>query len=330
MSDIKVSVVMATYNHSQYIEKALRSAVSQKVNFKYEIVVGDDASLDDTAQIVARLYNEYPDIVIPVLREENLGAMSNVEDLLSRCNGEYIAFLEGDDFWISSEKLQKQVDFLDENSEYVACYHKNIKVDENGKTIVAKDDNYCKHHDYTIEEFSDFVLPGHTATMLVRKSVFENLYKNTDIQAVIKRHRYVAGDKLLSLYLLIVGKVYCFDDVMSAYRCIEKKNGTNFSSKYSWKKAYGLFFHIREIYNFNKIEKKLNIQVSHANDEVNCFKLACWNFVVLKRISYIFNIMYMLIFSNQRKKLIHYAIQETTDLKNKVKKSKEKYSNRKI
>lgn len=329
MSDIKVSVVMATYNHSKYIEKAVKSAVEQNVNFKYEVIVGDDASLDDTGKIVKKLYKEYPDIIIPILREKNLGALNNVEDLISRCKGEYVAFLEGDDFWMSSDKLQKQVDFLDKNNEYVACYHKNIKVDEYGQIVIERDNNYCNNDEYTIDEFSNFVLPGHTATMLVRKSVFINLYSNANIQSVIKRHRYVAGDKLLALYLLIAGKVYCFDDVMSAYRCIEKKNGRNFSSKYSWKKAYGLFYHIREIYNFNKIEKKLNIQVSHASEEIKCFKFACWNLVVLKKISYVFNIIYMLIFSNQRKELVHCAIQEAEDLKNKVKKSKEKYTNQK-
>ena len=131
MGNKKVSVVIATYNQEKYIRHTLESVVNQKTNFEFEALVGDDCSTDGTAAVVREFAEKYPDIIVPFIREKNLGMGGNTADLVFRTSGEYVAFIEGDDYWIDDYKLQKQVDFLDSHQDYVACFGLCQIVDEN-------------------------------------------------------------------------------------------------------------------------------------------------------------------------------------------------------
>jgi len=124
-SDIKVSVMVLTYNHEKFIRKTLDSILSQQVNFKFEVIVGDDASTDSTAEIIREYYAKYPEIIVPMLHEKNLGGFGKANTLaaLAIAKGKYIAPMDGDDYWTSDQKLQKLADFLDQNSDFVACFH---------------------------------------------------------------------------------------------------------------------------------------------------------------------------------------------------------------
>ncbi len=124
-SDIKVSVIVVTYNHEKFIRKTLDSILSQQVNFKFEVLVGDDASPDLTADIIREYHAKYPDIIVPMLHEKNLGGFgkNNTLATLAAAKGKYIASMDGDDYWTSDQKLQKMVDFLDQNQDFVACFH---------------------------------------------------------------------------------------------------------------------------------------------------------------------------------------------------------------
>ena len=110
-----VSVLCQTYNHEQYISECLQSIVAQKVNFRYEILVHDDASTDNTANIIRKFEREYPDLIKPIYQEVNQWSLGNKVFSgiqLPRCTGKYIAICEGDDYWTDPLKLQKQVDIL--------------------------------------------------------------------------------------------------------------------------------------------------------------------------------------------------------------------------
>lgn len=120
---MKVNVLMVTYNHEKFIAQAIESALMQKTNFEYEIVIGEDRSTDRTRDIVVDFQRRFPDKIRLILHEKNVGGRKNFERTLAACRGEYVALLEGDDFWVSAEKLQKQVDFLDEHPEYSLCSH---------------------------------------------------------------------------------------------------------------------------------------------------------------------------------------------------------------
>src|ERR1700733_14979577 len=120
----KVSVFMITYNHEKYVEQAIKSIVTQKVNFDFELVIGEDFSTDNTLAICKKYSARYPDIIKLLPSDKNHGLMGNAVRTLNACTGKYIAMCEGDDYWCDPYKLQKQVDFLETNSDYTICFSK--------------------------------------------------------------------------------------------------------------------------------------------------------------------------------------------------------------
>ena len=115
---LMVSVRCATYNHVNYIRQCLDGFVMQRTNFRFEVIVHDDASTDGTTEIIREYAEKYPDIIKPMYETENqyskdVKAM-NIR-INNRLTGKYIAICEGDDYWIDPLKLQKQVDFLDDH-----------------------------------------------------------------------------------------------------------------------------------------------------------------------------------------------------------------------
>jgi glycosyltransferase involved in cell wall biosynthesis len=138
-----VSVCVQTYNHEKFIGKCLDSILMQKTTFPFEILLGEDESIDCTRKICTEYAVSYPNKIRLFLHSRkntvfiNGGATGrfNINYNLKKSNGKYIAMLEGDDYWTDPLKLQKQVDFLESNSEYVACYGGCKHVDENDNLI---------------------------------------------------------------------------------------------------------------------------------------------------------------------------------------------------
>lgn len=136
MSDVRgcrVSVVMLTYNQSQYIDAAIQSVMHQNTDFDFELIIGDDCSTDDTLDRCKRWQQRYGDerIVILPAQEHNLGIQANYLRAFAVCRGEYIAICEGDDYWIDREKLRLQVEFLDSNRDYALCVHRVVNYYQN-------------------------------------------------------------------------------------------------------------------------------------------------------------------------------------------------------
>src|SRR5258708_6758901 len=129
---MKLSVMRITYNHERFIAQAIESVLAQRVHFEYEIVMGEDCSTDGTRKVIMDFHRRYPDRIVPLLREQNIGAMRNLEATLAACRGRYLALLEGDDYWTYGEKLQKQVDFLDTHPGSSMCCHRVQSLDKTG------------------------------------------------------------------------------------------------------------------------------------------------------------------------------------------------------
>lgn len=112
-NDIMVSVLCTAYNHEVFVKDAIEGVINQKTNFKYELIVHDDASEDKTAEIIQRYAQEYPDIIHSIIQKENQFQYHHIypEILFPNAKGKYIAFCEGDDYWTDENKLQIQVDF---------------------------------------------------------------------------------------------------------------------------------------------------------------------------------------------------------------------------
>jgi glycosyltransferase involved in cell wall biosynthesis len=166
---MKLSVMMVTYNHERFIGQAIESVLAQRVNFDYEIVIGEDLSTDNTRPIVLDFERRYPGRILPLLRESNIGAMRNVAQTIAACRGQYLAFLEGDDYWTAPDKLQKQVDFLDAHPDRAISCHRVQFLDETGS---AESDVFPPHPagEYTIEDLlkSNFVM---TCSIVMRREL---------------------------------------------------------------------------------------------------------------------------------------------------------------
>lgn len=156
-----VSVRLMTYNHAKFIREAMNGIMKQKANFKIEVVVGDDFSQDDTLAIVKE-FQSTDKIHINVLerhvgddywqRRQKLGRLYNFTNILDNCKGKYIALLDGDDFWVDPLKLQKQFDFLEDNSDYVGCYHDVKVVDETGRLVMKSKNSTFTTHDFSADD----------------------------------------------------------------------------------------------------------------------------------------------------------------------------------
>ena len=227
--EIKVSVIVITYNHEKYIRKALDSILMQKVNFKYEILVGDDASIDSTPEIIREYKEKYPEHFNISLREKNLGGTRNSYELMMMAKGDYIANLEGDDYWIDENKLQKQVDYLEKNREYSACVCNFRFINDEGKAYpeseagILRHNLYCSKEIYTLTDFNDSKLPSHSGTLMYR-----NIFKQgINGEIIYKAHRMI-GDCTIIMLLLTIGNIYLMSDVMSCYRYV--RNSSSWTS----------------------------------------------------------------------------------------------------
>jgi glycosyltransferase involved in cell wall biosynthesis len=127
-----VSIHCITFNHEQFIAKALDSFLEQQTSFPVEIVVGDDCSTDDTRKIIETYVSRYPDRIRLIASVVNVGPAANFERTLTACRGKYVAICEGDDYWRDPTKLEQQVRFLERFENYVMCFHDAVAFDESG------------------------------------------------------------------------------------------------------------------------------------------------------------------------------------------------------
>ncbi|WP_432205322.1 glycosyltransferase family 2 protein (plasmid) [Cetobacterium somerae] len=228
-SEIVVSICCITYNHENYIEDALNGFLNQKVNFKYEILIHDDASTDRTSEILKEYEKKYPELIKVIYQNENQYSKGKYVSrfLYERAKGKYIAKCEGDDYWINENKLQKQVDFLEKNFEYIATYHNVLVVDKEKKRMK----NYqhaiplYQKHDLVREDIKKVYVCGHTSSIVCR-----NFWKNWSEE---EKDEYCSkkapGDGKISLVFLLTGKVYFFEEICSCYRLVLE--GESWTSK---------------------------------------------------------------------------------------------------
>ena len=213
-NDILVSICCLTYNHGQYIRQCLDGFMMQKTTFPFEVLIHDDASTDRTADIIHEYEAKYPDIIKPIYQKENQyskGVRISPTFQYPRAKGKYIALCEGDDYWIDPYKLQKQVDFLEDHSEYSMCFHNAMVHWENGQFLDAP---FAKleNRDYAGEEiYENWIVP--TASVVFRKSSLTSKYEERR-----KNPAVIFGDIILFLSLAEEGKVHAFKEMMSVYR----------------------------------------------------------------------------------------------------------------
>jgi glycosyltransferase involved in cell wall biosynthesis len=214
-NQIMVSIQCLAYNHEKYIRQCLEGIVSQKTTFKFEAIVHDDASTDNTAKIIHEFEEKYPDIIKPIFEDNNLFQRDIIalrKKMDSAVNGKYISICECDDYWIDENKLQKQVDFLENHKEYSMCFHNALEHYEDN----SQEDHLFSHiedRDYSgLELFETWQVP--TASVMVKKDVFDS-----DIYKMLLYGRdLVFTDIILFLTASKLGKIRGMSDIMSVYR----------------------------------------------------------------------------------------------------------------
>lgn len=224
----KLSVCILTYNQEAYIAHAIESALMQKTEFPYEILIGDDCSEDTTREIVSKYAARYPERIRCLWSSKNTGGQELIERLRLSARGDYLAWLEGDDYWTDPQKLQKQVNFLDANPEYIGCTHEIVCVDGNDN---RRDDlpfkRFCPDRRFTLQDAADGFLPGHGGCSLVYRNIFLTL--DPQIYSRFVECRSI-GDMKIALFLSLYGPLYRLPDVMGVYRYIPE-TGSSFSSR---------------------------------------------------------------------------------------------------
>jgi|LSQX01.2.fsa_nt_gb glycosyltransferase involved in cell wall biosynthesis len=233
---LMLSVGMLTYNHEKYIAQAIDSILMQEVNFDYEIVIADDCSTDNTREIILDYQKRYPDIIKPLFQEKNLGSQKNANALRTACSGKYRATLEGDDYWISPSKLQKQVDFLENNPDYVAIGGDFICIDSYGRPCVFPWGDikytYCQGDEYTIEDLNNWLLPAHASCMC-----FRNIFADFTKEELDYFHSLnILGDRRTSLYLLMHGRIKHQKEILMVRRVLNNSptSMTALTRKTNW------------------------------------------------------------------------------------------------
>lgn len=209
-----VSVFCITYNHSKFISQAIESFLMQQCNFNIEIIIGDDCSKDGTTQIIEDYAAKYPKIKL-LLAEQNMGAAHNLTKVALAAKGKYVALCDGDDFWTDPFKLQKQVDFLEKNSDYIICTHYTREINADDTEVTYENFN-PKPLSYS---FSDLMVNNQYQT-----STLTLVYRNTEeIRTLYTQGWFLkvnANDKFLKLYSTwkTGKKIYVLPETMSSYR----------------------------------------------------------------------------------------------------------------
>ena len=210
MSKPTVSVCMITYRHESYIAQAIESVLMQEADFTVQLVIGEDASPDATRAICEKYAMANPDRITLLPKEPNMGMMKNFIRTHSACTGEYIAFLEGDDYWTDPKKLARQVDLLRANPELTACFHNvNLKMERNGE-----DREWPLHMQLPKETFNteDILGPWFIPSL---SFLFVN-FPDFDLPDWFQRCGY--GDLPFMLLLSLRGDFGYLNDVMGVYR----------------------------------------------------------------------------------------------------------------
>lgn len=209
-----VSICCLSYNHESYIRECLNGFLMQKTNFDFEVLIHDDASTDDTANIIREYEEKYQEIIKPIYQTENqyskgIGVTRTYN--FPRSQGKYIALCEGDDYWTDPLKLQKQVDFLEGNAEYMIHSGKAQILNSNKLTEIIGDPRLKKSY-----SLPDFLTQNNLVTCTVtfrNQPILKNKFKNLTF-----------GDWLLYVQLLSSKEnslAYVSDDVYSVYRVHE-------------------------------------------------------------------------------------------------------------
>lgn len=210
-----VSVCMTTYNHAPYLREAIEGVLMQRTPFDVELVLGEDCSTDGTADICREYAARYPDRVRLVTGPHNIGWQANYRRTVAACRGRYVAFCDGDDFWIDPDKLRLQVECLEREPQCDLCYTRTEKRDEvTGSTSFLPAGDASTTFDDLLRRYTI----GNCAT-LARRTCVERYYD--EVCPVTHHADWRTGDQPMWLWLAAHGGVAFIDRTTAVHRVLE-------------------------------------------------------------------------------------------------------------
>lgn len=245
-----LTVITITYNQEKYIEKCIESIVMQKTNFDFELVISDDASSDKTRDIIKKYQKKYPNIIKPIFREKNLGSMDNFIETLNSVHTKYVALCDGDDFWTDENKLQKQVDFLEENKDYNICFHQTevFFEDKSKESFISPIE--CKETISFEDIAKENVIPANTVVYRWQFTK-ENSFKKAFPINIIP------GDHYVHLMHAYNSKAKFIKEPMSKYR--RHSSGIWWATANGSEEEFHLKYGIKFLNFYNEVEKNFII-----------------------------------------------------------------------
>lgn len=240
-----VTVLCLTFNQVKYVEAMLEGVVNQITNFDYEVIIHDDASTDGTAIILHEYEKKYPELIKVIYEKENQwskGVKITQKNLMPLVTGKYVAFCEGDDFWIDHNKLQEQVDFLEGHLDYVCVAHNALCMDIKDNKIYSLN-NFETSRDVHEWEIIDRQFPFlATASKIYRRNAFTLNGFFLECGEV--------GDMCTEYNAILQGKFYYIDKIMSVYRCASEGSWTVRAQKSEYSlKFRAKFLRFMKLYN---------------------------------------------------------------------------------
>jgi glycosyltransferase involved in cell wall biosynthesis len=214
-----VSVVVATFNQQEYIARCLESILGQHINFEIEIIVGDDHSTDNTMNIIRAYHEKNPVQIKPHQSERNLGLIKNYFTLMTLCKGKYIAQCAGDDYWHDPLKLQKQVNFLEENPDF-GLVHTDFNIFFQKKHITLSNFQASHNRHYTtISGLEDLILQGSFSalTVMFRKELMQQYILEIDPE----NQNWMIEDYPFWIFVSIHSKIHYLPESTATYRVVK-------------------------------------------------------------------------------------------------------------
>lgn len=213
-NNVLVQIGVIIYNQKNYVKQCLDGILMQKTNFKFEILINDDCSTDGTTEIIKEYEQKYPEIIKPIYQKENQfskGKRILKNFVLPRVKCKYFALCEGDDYWTDPYKLQKQVDFMEENPDYTICFHNVKRIYQN---YTGNNNQNKLNNDFSFEKLLErnFIT---TNSVMYRWNSVENIFDKIP-------EKILPGDWYLHLLFAKQGKIHFIEDTMSVYRIHDK------------------------------------------------------------------------------------------------------------
>lgn len=259
---IKVSVGLTSYKHAKYIRRCLDSILAQKVNFRYEIVVGEDCSNDGTREILLEYKEKYPDIFVLLLNEQNMGSTRNSYNVSAHLRGQYVCSGETDDFWLDEYRMQKQADYLDAHPEVAGVAGNYCSVDEDGNNprVILSPNMLDKR--YTLEHYMRYGMTLHGNSIMRRSEVIpvheEKYYKMRTAETSM-------GDVITRVLLHVNGGVYALPDMFLAHR-EASSGGTSFTEQQKTKMIQYSYMYCRIVDNISAyLDQRYDLSELKAN-----------------------------------------------------------------